>query len=127
MVVGVMQSVLSVQAHVIVAKLCLLLGHVLDVLGDMAPTRLGDTREQVETPWDAVSSLWEALENIQEEKWPRLLHDNTSPLPRASKVSSDFKLVRKGIGDVSNVMIPDWHETVPLSFSVNANLPGSNI
>ena len=82
----------------IVAKLWFLLGQILDFLGDMATTWLGDTREQVEAPWDAVSSMWEALENIQEDKWPSLLHDNTSPLPRASLVSSD--LVKKGIGDM---------------------------
>ena len=127
MVVEVLKSVLRVQAHVIVAKLCLLLGQVLDFLGDMAPNRGGDTREHVEAPWDAVSSLWEVLEGIEEEKWPSLLHDNTSPLPRASKVSSD--LVQRGIGDVGRVVIPDcvWDATVPPSFSMTADLPGTNI
>ena len=90
MVVEVLKSVLRVQAHVIVAKLCLLLGQVLDFLGDMAPNRGEDTREQAEVPWDAASSLWKVLEDIEEEKWPSLLHENTSPLPRASKVSSDL-------------------------------------
>ena len=90
MVVDVLVSVLRVQAQVVVAKLCLLLGQVLDFLGDMAPNRGGDTREHAEAPWDAVSSLWEVLEGIEEEKWPSLLHENTSPLPRASKVSSDL-------------------------------------
>ena len=56
-VVAVLQSVLRVHAHVIVAKLCLLLGQILDFLGDMATTELGDTREQVEAPWDGVSSF----------------------------------------------------------------------
>ena len=123
MVVDVLVSVLRVQAQVVVAKLCLLLGQVLDFLGDMAPNRGGDTREHVEAPWDAVSSLWEVLEGIEEEKWPSLLHDNTSPLPRASKVSSD--LVQRGIGDVGRVVIPDcvWDATVPPSFSMTADLP----
>ena len=103
-VVAVLQSVWRVQAHVIVTKLCLLLGQILDFLGDMATTRLGDTREQREAPWDAVSSLSDVLEDIDQEKWPSLLHDNTLPLPRASTVSSD--LVKKGIGDVGRVTPP---------------------
>ena len=55
-------------------------------------------REKVEAPWDTVSSLREVLGNIQEDKWPSLPRDNTSPLPGAPKVSSD--LVQGAIGDV---------------------------
>ena len=56
----------------IVAKLGLLSGRFLDFLGDMS-----------------VSSVWEVLEDIREEVWSSVLHDHTSPLPRASKVSGD--------------------------------------
>ena len=106
-VLGVVSGLLGVCVSLVVSRLALLLSHVGDFLSDLGR---GDLI------WGARSALWRVVTTFDAASWEALLHDSTSPRPRAIELRDH--LLDVGLGKVGSASIPPhiWLEEVPPSF-----------
>ena len=67
------------------------------------------------------------MEGINRGNWDALDDDNTSPIPRANKVTDE--LLSKGIGpvDSAQIPIPVWDEIVPRDFATATEIGSQGV
>ena len=123
----VLADLLQASVSLVLSRICLLFGQVIDFLNDISPLRPTVGVRYRELSDTASRRLWGVLAGINRENWASLGHDNTSPIPRASKVTDE--LLRKGIGNVGSAQIPIhvWEDVVPRDFFKVAEVGGRDI
>ena len=69
-----------------------------------------------------LGQLWGDLSSLDLATWETLLHDSTSPIPRATTL--DGSLLDKGLGPIGKVKIPQevWDSLVPRAFVRQSSL-----
>ena len=69
-----------------------------------------------------LGQLWGDLSSLDLATWETLLHDSTSPIPRATTL--DESLLDKGLGPIGKVEIPQevWDSLMPRAFGRQSSL-----
>ena len=99
-------SCLRSKPELLLPRLVLLFGQFVEVLNERGFRDVSAILRQ----------LWRDLSSLDPETWETLLHDSTSPIPRATTL--DETLLDKGLGPMGKVKIPQevWDSLVPKAF-----------